>query len=242
MRAHCIYLITNLTNGKIYIGKSVNPEGRWHDHKKVAFGGKEKYPDFSAIHTALRKYGVDNFNFEIIDELANEVEAYRAETQLILLSCSNLKEFGYNCNLGGEGGIVPSEEVRQKLITAQNRPHIKKIKSDAMKKRHQENPGFLAEINKGNDYTRGRKLTQKEKDNLSKVFTGRVVSDSTKEKMSASASGEKSSQAKLTEKDVLEIRKKYMPGKYGYVKLSREYGVHDKTIRKIINRTSWSHI
>lgn len=144
MSKYYVYLITNLVNGKTYVGKSGSPQNRWGDHRKVALGGKKKYPnEFFAIHAAIHKYGMDNFRFEIIDEFDSENEAYRAETQCILLFCSNLKDFGYNCNLGGEGGIKPTEETMQKLIAAQNRPHIKAIKSDLMRKRHQKNPRFL---------------------------------------------------------------------------------------------------
>lgn len=239
----CIYLITNLINGKVYVGKSVDPKGRWGDHKKVALGGKEKYPtEFFAIHAAIQKYGLDNFKFEIIEEFESEVQAFQAETQHILSFRSNLKEFGYNCNLGGEGGIVPNDEVRQKLIAAQNRPHIKKMKSELMKTRHQNDPGFLGRINIGNQYTKGRALPQEERDHLSKIFTGRVVSEGTRQKMSEAQTGEKHAGAKLSEKDILDIRSKYVPQKYSCSKLSQEYNVSNETIRKIINRILWRHI
>jgi group I intron endonuclease len=183
MSKYYVYLITNFVNGKVYIGKSNNPQVRWGDHRKVALGGKEKYPlEFFAIHAAIHKYGLNNFKFEIIDEFDNENEAYKAETQYILLACSNLKDFGYNCNLGGEGGIKPTEETRQKLIAAANRPEKIKLSSDMMKKRHLENPGFLSVVHKGNQYTKGRKLSQQEKDHLSEVFAGRAVSEETKQK------------------------------------------------------------
>jgi group I intron endonuclease len=186
-----IYLITNLLNSKVYIGKSINPAGRWHDHKKVALGSREKYPnDFFAIHAAVAKYGVDNFQIEIIDQFDNEENAYSAETVMILLSCSNLKNYGYNCNLGGEGGIVPNEETRQKLIAAQNRPERIKEKSDLMKKRHQDNPGFLSSVHKGNQYTKGKILTNEHKQNISDSLKGRIFSEEHKQKISEAVSGE----------------------------------------------------
>lgn len=239
-----IYLITNLTNGKSYVGKSVDPPGRWHDHKKVALGGREKYPnDFFAVHAALSKYGIDNFSFEIIDQFNNEKDAYLAETVMILLACSNLKKYGYNCNLGGEGGIIPNEETRQKLIAAQNKPERIKQKSDLMKKRHKDNPGFLSSVHKGNQYTKGRVPTQEERTHLSKIFTDRIVSEETRKKQSASApKGEQNSISVLTEVKVLEIRANYIPYEYGYMKLAKEYGVADETIRKIILRKTWKHI
>jgi group I intron endonuclease len=186
-----IYLITNLKNGKVYVGKSVDPSGRWHDHKKVALGGKEKYPnDFFAVHAALAKYGIDNFSFEIIDQFDSEEESYLAETAMIQLTCSNLTKYGYNCNLGGLGGIVPNEETRQKLIIAQNKPEMLKQKSDAMKKRHQDNPGFLSSVHKGNQYTTGMVLSDDHKQKISDKLKGREFSKEHKQNISKAISGE----------------------------------------------------
>jgi group I intron endonuclease len=239
-----IYAITNVKNGKMYIGKSVCPKLRWADHKKVALGGKEKYPDdFSAVHAALAKYGVDNFTYEIIDEYDDENESYLAETAMILLMCSNKKDYGYNCNLGGRGGIKPTEETMRKLIAAQNKPEKIAISSDLMKKRHQENPGFLSSVHKGNKYTLGRKLSIERKQQISKQFKGKKLSEDHKKKMSESSTrGEDKHSSKLTNEKVLEIRKKYKPYEYGYIKLSKEYNVDDETIRKIILRKTWKHI
>lgn len=54
--------------------------------------------------------------------------------------------------------------------------------------------------------------------------------------------GENCHYAKLKEKDVLEIRKMYKKGKFGYVRISRIYGVTPQAIEHIINRKSWKHI
>lgn len=235
-----IYLITNLVNGKFYVGKSNRPSIRWGDHRKVALGGREKYPaEFFAIHAALSKYGIDNFRFEIIDELDDEQGAYRTETRWILLLCSNLKKFGYNCNLGGEGGVKPNEETRQKLIIAQNKPEKIKISSDMMKKRHHDNPGFLSALHKGNQYTKGKKLSDVHKKKLSEHFSGRLVSKETKLKIS----GENNKCSKLTETQVLDIRSKHIPGQHCCNKnLAKEYHVSIGTIERIISRKSWKHI
>ena len=242
MHSH-IYIITNLINNKIYIGKSNNPRLRWKDHIKISMGGKDKYPnDFFAIHAAISKHGIDNFKFDILEQFDTEEEAYKYETQLIILSCSNLKKFGYNCNLGGLGGIVPNEETRQKLIIFQNSPEQIMRQSKNMRQRHLDNPGFLGKINTGNQYTKGRKLSEDHKKKLSDHFTGRFVSEETRKKIGKDHAGEKSTSAKLTEKQVLEIREKYVPQKYGYVKLAREYNVNDETIRSIIKRKSWKYI
>ena len=56
------------------------------------------------------------------------------------------------------------------------------------------------------------------------------------------ARGENASHTKLTTKQVLEIRRKYIPRKYGLVKLAKEYGVTMGSIYPIIKRTNWTHI
>lgn len=47
---------------------------------------------------------------------------------------------------------------------------------------------------------------------------------------------------KLTEEQVREIRRKYVPFKYGYRKLAAEYHVSFKSIGRIITRETWKHV
>ena len=58
-----IYKFTNKINGKIYIGQTNDIEQRKRGHKSTAFN--EKSHDYHcAFHNAIRKYGLDNFDFE----------------------------------------------------------------------------------------------------------------------------------------------------------------------------------
>jgi len=56
------------------------------------------------------------------------------------------------------------------------------------------------------------------------------------------ARGETSGKSVLTDKEVIEIRTKYIPWKYSYTKLSLEYFVNRKTISNIITRKTWRHL
>jgi group I intron endonuclease len=72
-----IYKITNKINNNYYIGSSIDINNRWKNHIK-AVKNNSSYP----IHRAIRKYGVENFNFEII-ELCDKNELLHKE-QLLL--------------------------------------------------------------------------------------------------------------------------------------------------------------
>lgn len=99
-----IYKITNTINGKIYIGQSKDIERRFKQHIK----SKCSY----AINRALKKYGVDNFTFEVLYECPIE-EMNKWETFYITIFGS-LSPKGYNLNMGGNG-TVTSEETKRKM-------------------------------------------------------------------------------------------------------------------------------
>jgi group I intron endonuclease len=66
-----IYKITNLTNGDCYVGQSVNIEKRWKDHIHTSTNKKVvnyKYP----LYNSIRKYGTENFKFEILELVPNK--------------------------------------------------------------------------------------------------------------------------------------------------------------------------
>ena len=62
-----IYKITNKINGKSYVGQSVNIHKRWTSEKNNAFNPNAHEYNYP-ISRAFRKYGVENFSFEIIEQ------------------------------------------------------------------------------------------------------------------------------------------------------------------------------
>lgn len=94
-----IYLIKNKINNKVYIGKTTRSyERRWYEHIYKAYNDQKTY----AINEAIRKYGKENFNFEVIeqceDKMLNEKEEF-----YIKFYGSYIKDKGYNLTFGGEG-------------------------------------------------------------------------------------------------------------------------------------------
>jgi group I intron endonuclease len=98
-----IYLIFNTRNGKVYVGKTNDLHTRWVTHKKVARGGKEKYKEFSVVHRAIVKYGIENFEYLWLQTFSSENDAYLAEDYWINYYNSRNNKFGYNASPGGIG-------------------------------------------------------------------------------------------------------------------------------------------
>ncbi len=98
-----IYKYQNKINNRCYIGQSIDVQRRQYSHKSSAFN--EKANDYnSQFHQAVRKYGWDNFDFEVIAEL--KPEEYTKETldQLEKFFIKYYESYtnGYNATPGGD--------------------------------------------------------------------------------------------------------------------------------------------
>lgn len=108
-----IYLVTNLINGKQYVGQTVQTlHNRWKGHTCDA---KRYRGPLHLVH-ALRKYGVANFRMESLCECES-----REEMDFLEIFCIELLKtkapFGYNLTDGGDGtkGTPITEEQRRKI-------------------------------------------------------------------------------------------------------------------------------
>lgn len=111
MAIYSIYKFTNLVNHKAYIGITANPIKRKKTHLSMAMNGSEYL-----IHKALRKYGEDQFDFEVIAQTWSKDFAFELEQSFIeeFHSYSNDIRFGgYNMTKGGDG--VDSETARRNI-------------------------------------------------------------------------------------------------------------------------------
>lgn len=95
-----IYLIKNKINGKCYVGQSIDIQERWRRHKQDAY--KENY----LLYRAMRKHGMENFSFEIIEECSIEILDERELFYMISLKA--LIPDGYNVRLpNSRPAIIP---------------------------------------------------------------------------------------------------------------------------------------
>ena len=97
-----IYKITNKMNGKSYVGQSIDIKTRWRNHCSTAYNPNEHSYN-NPLYRAIRKYGIENFSFEILKECnvneLNELEQFYIEKYNTFFE-------GYNLTLGGDTARV----------------------------------------------------------------------------------------------------------------------------------------
>lgn len=86
-------------NGKYYIGQSIDIDRRWYDHKYKAFN-KNDISYNSAIHSAMRKYGLENFTLSVIEEC--QEEDLDKKERYWINQLNSLVPNGYNILEGGQ--------------------------------------------------------------------------------------------------------------------------------------------
>lgn len=185
-----IYKITNIKNNKIYIGQTKNfPQRRWTEHKRD-YGDGDTY-----LYNAMKKHGVENFKFEVIEsdiniEDLNDREIYWIE------KLNSFCDYGKGYNLTKGGGqnqeiseatkekhrynaahgitghthipreLVYTESVRQRMSQSQR----KRVYSEEELKRRKEN----ALWNEANPFY-GRHHSEETKNKLSEIMKNRDV-------------------------------------------------------------------
>lgn len=127
-----IYKITNKITNKCYIGetKKSNPELRWNEHKSKI----EKGIGCPALQDAVKKYGIENFKFEILI-ICFDDDRYKFEKEYIK-KYNSIAPNGYNLTTGGEGGGFYGKKHSNETI--------EKIKK-TLKERYDNNPELRKE-------------------------------------------------------------------------------------------------
>jgi uncharacterized protein YfkK (UPF0435 family) len=90
-----IYKVTNIETKEVYIGKSVAIATRWINHIKAA-EGLDGVAD-SQFQRALRQYGVENFTWELLEEVPKDK---LTEKEKYWITFYDTTHYGYNMKVG----------------------------------------------------------------------------------------------------------------------------------------------
>ena len=110
-----IYKLTS-PSGKIYIGQTTNLK----DRKRCLYN-PNKYYSGHKLDNAIKKYGIENFKYEIVVQIEME-DRFLLREHLDILEMQYIEKFdsynnGYNMTLGGSGskGCFQTEESKKKI-------------------------------------------------------------------------------------------------------------------------------
>ena len=214
-----IYKVTNKVNKKIYIGQTTRIlKCRMREH----INDQRKY----YFHNALRKYGIDNFKWEIIERCDSKRELDEMEFHYI-------KQYdtfngGYNLTFGGEGsvGYKHSEETLKKLslslkgkMSSENNPFYGKNHSEKSKKLMS-----VASFTSNKHVNRGKKLSKEWRAKISKSNMGKTLSPASRAKISESKMGKLAGKdSKFSKKFVITTPKNSIFYIIGLADFSRKY-------------------
>jgi len=100
-----VYAITNLLNGKVYVGQTTQPL-EYYLYQQGWRARSSKYAK-PKLYAAIRKYGIENFKIESLLDCESHEEMNFAEIAFIYALQTQL--LGYNLADGGGGrsGVVP---------------------------------------------------------------------------------------------------------------------------------------
>lgn len=201
-----IYKITNKQNNKCYIGRSTQVEHRLREHQLRAFRPPEKNKEYDkALYQAIRKYGVENFTYEMIKECSIEELDYW-ENYYIQFYHSNQANKGYNETSGydkNQYGVAGEAHPNHKL-TEQDVYYIREQYNQ-----HRDKMLVYEEFKDRINFTGFHKI-------WNNITWPNVHQDVYTEENKQywlfqrnSHPGERNPKAKLTEHEVYDIREKY---------------------------------
>jgi hypothetical protein len=107
----CIYKATNIFNGKVYIGQTIQElEKRKRQHIKDSINPKYHF------HRAIKKYGEESFLWEVLHYSTDSRELNNLEIEEIKKHSSYGRESGYNMTIGGDSCVSYSRKKCLKWI------------------------------------------------------------------------------------------------------------------------------
>ena len=111
-----IYKLTNKISGKIYVGKTIHRlSERFSGHKCAN----------SVVGQAIRKYGVENFSVEVIEE-CDSLESLNEREKFWIRELNCKSPNGYNLTDGGDGLVGCTQETREKISRAKTGKKLSK--------------------------------------------------------------------------------------------------------------------
>lgn len=181
-----IYVVTNTVNGKQYVGLTTKTvPHRWSEHKTCAVIGKKTH-----LYSALRKYGPDAFEISVYASVLDKKDLGAVERLIIQqLSPAYNQTNGGEVTFGRKYDDATKERIRQGSLGRKRTPEQKEVQRRISKERWDTNPEFRAKCLASAAKGRANVDRDKQRKALGDAARGRVWSDESRAKLSASCMG-----------------------------------------------------
>lgn len=177
-----VYCHTNKINGKKYFGiTSMEPNRR--------FSSGYGYSSSRHFNFAIKYYGWDAFDHDILYDGLTKEQACAFEKMLIKKYNTTDARFGYNMSTGGESGaagVKQTNETKQKRNESLNG---RTVSQETRRKMSESAKGrtFSCETRKKmSDAAKGRIMSAETRRKIGDASKGRIMSEETKQKISKS--------------------------------------------------------
>lgn len=220
-----IYKFTNRINNKSYIGQSVSINERYKSHKRnYVVETNNAYN--SLFYRALRKYGFENFDYEILvedDELSkqdlNELEIYYIE---------NFKSFGHGYNMNKGGNYTSSSKKLCETKVNEIKQQLKNTDLDLIKiaENFSVSSSLITMINNGIIWNFNSSHTDYP---IRKVING-------------AKRGGANSNAKLTDAKAIELRLEFVDKTLEQIHLENNDLISFSGLKKLLYGSTFTHL
>lgn len=222
-----IYCYTNTINGKMYVGQTLNPALRYSAHKSSYQNPNDKEYD-SLLHRAFRKYGFENFQYEVLADDINDIDLLN-QLEIYYIKHYNCKTpNGYNVEDGGKNCNKPKTlEHRKKEIWGQAKLTEEEVIRLRKAYQAKESPTEIY----NNEY-----VDRMHYNSFLNIWSGRRYALIMPEVF------ENGRHTKLNAEIVKNIRQDRENEKLSYDKLAVKYGISKGTVADIIKRRTWKNV
>lgn len=259
-----VYEIVNKITGTVYVGKSNNPNQRFKSHMSASHRGS------IYLAKAVKKYGSESFELNVIGEFESEELAYEYERLRIEeRTYQGIKL--YNLCAGGRG-IIMTPQLHEKMIPIWQDPkRLKKISDASLS--NWKSSSFRDDISfkvkakfrdpvfkkKHSDATRAG-MTDEVRNKISETHRGRIQSEAAKlsravgcknywanneeqKKVSSERmSCDKNPNAKISVQDVIKCRVLDFVFDISVLQIARILSLPPRATRHVINSNTWKSI
>lgn len=206
-----IYKVTNQKNNKVYIGQTIKkrPSDRYSQHRYLA-NHPEQERGISYLHRAMILDGLDNFSFEVIEEIENQQLNEREQYWIKKYDC--IIPNGYNITEGGDGtkGYSRPQTIEEREKRQQSNKNFYIQHPEALEEARQRTTELWKDEEYRRKVTEGNKKFYQEHQDIfrgkNNPMYGKRHTKEALEKIRANAATRKLKIAQLN-KDTLEIIK-----------------------------------